>query len=394
MSKVIISSPDTSTKARVKKGDALLPAIIEGISPEVTLTPVDAGVRMDVTTKSGTKTAIIPKGQPGAAYELKPEDVQEIGGLFNDIKEDAEAARNAAFDYATAAGQSAIAAGNSAATASAQVTLAGQARTGAEIAQGAAEAAQEAAEAAQEAAEEAKDDTQEIYEGATRAITRIESLERDATQAKEDAEDAADSAKDTFYLADKARAEAQVANDSFASVYQVSETETDSVSAPSLSYVDSVGNRFSHFGNAAGYASKAQHEAGIAVARAGAAATSAGQAAQSATAAGQSATAAAGSAADAAQSAQDAEETVADVTEELALVKSAIEEMPTEETGLGLLDEETKNSGLTETALNVIGMLFDQMPQDGPAMDIYYSLVLENERLLEIYNIWESERSA
>ena len=68
--------------------------------------------------------------------------------------------------------------------------------------------------------------------------------------------------------------------------------------------------------------------------------------------------------------------------------------LPTEETGQDLLDEETKNAGLTETALAVIGLLFDRIPQDESAVDIYHSLVLENERLLAIYEIWNSERSA
>lgn len=69
-------------------------------------------------------------------------------------------------------------------------------------------------------------------------------------------------------------------------------------------------------------------------------------------------------------------------------------ELPTEETGQELLDKETGNAGLTETALTVIGLLFDMMPQNETATDIYYSLLLENERLLAIYEIWEAERSA
>ena len=84
--------------------------------------------------------------------------------------------------------------------------------------------------------------------------------------------------------------------------------------------------------------------------------------------------------------------------EELTELSSAInfleQTLPTEETGQDLLDEETKNAGLTETALAVIGLLFDRIPQDESAVDIYHSLVLENERLLAIYEIWNSERSA
>lgn len=83
---------------------------------------------------------------------------------------------------------------------------------------------------------------------------------------------------------------------------------------------------------------------------------------------------------------------------ELSDVKSALnvleESLPTEETGQDLLDEETMNAGLTETTLAVIGLLFERMPQDESAVDIYHSLVLENERLLAIYEIWNAERSA
>ena len=82
------------------------------------------------------------------------------------------------------------------------------------------------------------------------------------------------------------------------------------------------------------------------------------------------------------------------VAGEIGDLKSALSDLPTEETGQSLLSEESKNSGLTETALNVIGLLFDRMPQDETATDIYYSLLLENERLLAIYDLWESERSA
>ena len=87
----------------------------------------------------------------------------------------------------------------------------------------------------------------------------------------------------------------------------------------------------------------------------------------------------------------------AEAREEVSNLKSAInvleESLPTEETGQDLLDEETMNAGLTETALAVIGLLFERMPQDESAVDIYHSLVLENERLLAIYEIWNAERS-
>lgn len=83
-----------------------------------------------------------------------------------------------------------------------------------------------------------------------------------------------------------------------------------------------------------------------------------------------------------------------DLRERVSNLNSAFTNLPTEETGQELLNKETGNAGLTETALAVIGLLFDRMPQDETATDIYYSLLLENERLLAIYDIWESERSA
>lgn len=82
------------------------------------------------------------------------------------------------------------------------------------------------------------------------------------------------------------------------------------------------------------------------------------------------------------------------LVEDVGELNSAFNELPTEETGQELLDKETGNAGLTETALAVIGLLFDRMPQNETATDIYYSLLLENERLLAIYEIWEAERSA
>lgn len=47
----------------------ILPTIIEGISPEVELEEAEGGVQMTVTTKSGEKTALIPRGQKGETGE-------------------------------------------------------------------------------------------------------------------------------------------------------------------------------------------------------------------------------------------------------------------------------------------------------------------------------------
>lgn len=47
----------------------ILPKIIEGISPEVSLQETENGVVMTVTDKTGTETALIPKGDPGQPGE-------------------------------------------------------------------------------------------------------------------------------------------------------------------------------------------------------------------------------------------------------------------------------------------------------------------------------------
>lgn len=86
------------------------------------------------------------------------------------------------------------------------------------------------------------------------------------------------------------------------------------------------------------------------------------------------------------------------VSGEVSDLNTAISELegslPTEETGQELLENEFYNTGLTDTALAVIGMIFNNLPQDGPAIDIVNSLSLECERLNAIYENWMSERSA
>ena len=71
-----------------------------------------------------------------------------------------------------------------------------------------------------------------------------------------------------------------------------------------------------------------------------------------------------------------------------------INSMPTEETGQELLAAELHNTGLTDTALMVLGMILNALPQDDIATDIMHSLSLECERLDAIYENWMSERSA
>lgn len=75
-------------------------------------------------------------------------------------------------------------------------------------------------------------------------------------------------------------------------------------------------------------------------------------------------------------------------------LKSAINSMPTEETGQELLAAEFHNTGLTDTAIMVLGMILNAMPQDDIATDIMHSISLECERLNAIYENWMSERSA
>ena len=68
--------------------------------------------------------------------------------------------------------------------------------------------------------------------------------------------------------------------------------------------------------------------------------------------------------------------------------------IPTEETAQELLEYETYNTGLTDTALAVIGQLFTNLPQDETLTDILHSLELECERLDLIYNGWIAERES
>lgn len=80
--------------------------------------------------------------------------------------------------------------------------------------------------------------------------------------------------------------------------------------------------------------------------------------------------------------------------EEKQSLKTAINSMPTEETGQELLAAEFHNTGLTDTALMVLGMILNALPQDDIATDIVHSISLECERLDAIYENWMSERSA
>lgn len=78
----------------------------------------------------------------------------------------------------------------------------------------------------------------------------------------------------------------------------------------------------------------------------------------------------------------------------LSSVKNEINSMPTEETGQELLAAEFHNTGLTDTALMVLGMILNALPQDDIATDIMHSISLECERLNAIYENWMSERGA
>ena len=74
-------------KARVHEG--ILPKLVEGLSPEVNLVETAQGVEMTVTTKSGSKTVLIPKGQD---YYLTDADRSAIAEeAFDEFEEDAEA---------------------------------------------------------------------------------------------------------------------------------------------------------------------------------------------------------------------------------------------------------------------------------------------------------------
>ena len=58
-----------SDSVKLRTSSAVLPSIIEGLSPEVELTQQSNGVLMVVTTKSGEKSALIPQGPQGPQGE-------------------------------------------------------------------------------------------------------------------------------------------------------------------------------------------------------------------------------------------------------------------------------------------------------------------------------------
>ena len=62
-------------KARVHEG--ILPKLVEGLSPEVDLVETTQGVEMTVTTKSGSKTALIPKGQDYWLTDADKADIEQ-----------------------------------------------------------------------------------------------------------------------------------------------------------------------------------------------------------------------------------------------------------------------------------------------------------------------------
>ena len=63
----------------------IMPRIVAGVSPEVSFTSVDEGVIMTVTTKSGTKEVLIPRGPQGETYVMTTEDRQAIAELVGTI---------------------------------------------------------------------------------------------------------------------------------------------------------------------------------------------------------------------------------------------------------------------------------------------------------------------
>lgn len=75
-------------------------------------------------------------------------------------------------------------------------------------------------------------------------------------------------------------------------------------------------------------------------------------------------------------------------------LKSTIDAAASEESGQQLLNNMIAENGLTESALQVIGMTFDNLPQDESAVDIRNALALEAERLDTIYDLWLAEKEA
>lgn len=83
-----------------------------------------------------------------------------------------------------------------------------------------------------------------------------------------------------------------------------------------------------------------------------------------------------------------------DLYNDVGVLKSTIDAAASEESGQQLLNNMIAENGLTESALQVIGMTFDNLPQDESAVDIRNALALEAERLDTIYDLWLAEKEA
>ena len=77
-----------------------------------------------------------------------------------------------------------------------------------------------------------------------------------------------------------------------------------------------------------------------------------------------------------------------------AQLLSAINDTATEETAQEMLSAILSETGLTESALAVIGMTFDALPSDETAQEIRDAIKLEADRLSDIFDLWLAEKES
>ena len=85
---------------------------------------------------------------------------------------------------------------------------------------------------------------------------------------------------------------------------------------------------------------------------------------------------------------------VADIQEDVSDLKSAINSAASEASGQEMLAELIAETGLTDTALAVIGLTFGALPSDETAGDIRDAIALEADRLSAIFDLWLAEKES
>jgi len=329
-----------------------------------TAAPIYAWLYIADTETGLTKYSIeIPVQRRAKPTDQEPTPVEEraidqaIAALnagveaAEDAQEAAEAAQASAESYAESAGQSAITATNAASSSA-------SAKTAAET-------------AARNAATSATD-----------AHTSREAADQSATNAGVSERAAASSAS---AAAGSASAAAQSATSASGSASSASEAAGAAVAAKGAAETAQAAAEAA-METVAESAADAAESATTATGAATNAAQSASNASASATAAAGSATAAAGSA----QTAQDVLDSIpadySEMTEDVNSLKSAIDDAPSEETGLDLLALEQRKTEVLGIVLDEMDTLIQNLPSDEMALEIRDKLVDTNGWLDMIYN--------